>query len=188
MARHSVLEPPAGHPPGAVLRRDAGPAPGAAVGCLVLLLVCAGGGAVQLVLTSLGYADPVVLLGVLGGAALCGLFAFRAARGLRGLRAGARRPDVLAVDGHGVAARCAGRPPFRYAWSQVRRLDAGAGRETGWLRLWLVAGVPGPEGLPAARRTNEGALLLLRFGPGAEREPVAGAVRRYAPRGVRVRL
>ncbi|OEV02773.1 hypothetical protein AN216_15085 [Streptomyces oceani] len=99
-----------------------------------------------------------------------------------------RLPDSLAIDTHGVAFRCGGRATLRYSWSEVRRLDAGAGQEKGWLRLWLVDGVPLPDAVPDSRRTSEGALLVLEFGDGAERETVAAAVRAYRPPGVRMRL
>ena len=183
------LQPPPGHEPGVLLARDPVPASRAAVGCLVLLAFCAAATFVQVVAGLLGRTDtlPVIAVTVLVGL-LVGGIVLRAARGLRGQYVGARLPDAFAVDTHGIAARCDGRSAFRYSWRQVRRLDAGAGRESGWLRLWLVEGVPGPEGLPAARRTTEDALLLLRFGPGAERAAVAEAIRRYAPQGVRVRL
>ncbi|MCF6525054.1 hypothetical protein [Streptomyces sp. JJ36] len=185
----SGLAPPDGHAPGAAVARDAVPLSPFVVGCLGLLGLCAGVAAVQAAFraTTPGY-GAVVLLCTLGLAALLARPLVGALRGIRQQRVLARKPDALAVDTHGVAARCDGRAPFRYAWSQVRRLDAGAGDSAGWLRLWLVDGVPEPPRLPASRRTPEGALLVLRFGDGAERPAVAEAVRRYAPPGVRTRL
>ncbi|AXK35157.1 hypothetical protein DVA86_23440 [Streptomyces armeniacus] len=180
------LRPPDGHAPGPVLARAGLTASKAALllaGCGVLGAALL---AVRLSGLSLPDMSPLVPTAVL--AVPLAWFACGHRRAGRAEVAAAAQPDALAVDTHGVALRCHGRGPVRYAWSQVRRLDAGAGRNAGWLRLWLVDGVPAPRSVPAPRRTSEGALLVLEFGDGADRETVAEAVREYAPPGVRVRL
>lgn len=132
-------------------------------------------------------AGPAVALPGLGALALVSFPL--GARALRQVRDDYLTPDAVGLDERGVIARCAGRRAFRVPWSRVRRLDAGAGREAGWLRLWIIDdAVEGVARLPHRRRTNEGAALLVRFGPGVDRQALSAAVERLAPEGVRVRL
>lgn len=186
MPTNRGLRPPTGHAPGAVIERASVPASKTVLFLAALFLLGAGLMAVRLSGLALISVSPLVPTAVL--VALAALFGYRYWQSGRAEVVGARQPDALALDSHGVAVRCDGRSPFRYAWSQVRRLDAGAGRNAGWLRLWLVDGVPAPSCVPARRRTSEGALLVMEFGDGAERETVAETVREHVPQGVRVRL
>ncbi|MER0245367.1 hypothetical protein AAHZ94_25970 [Streptomyces sp. HSW2009] len=178
-----VFQPPSDFGPGALFLRER-VRPDAAV-CLRL---CALLG-LPLVLSA-GLARQAGLAVALPGLVTLGLLAFPlAARTLREVRDDYLVPDAVGLDARGVVVRCAGRGGFRVPWSRVRRLDAGAGREAGWLRLWVVADeVAGVARLPRRRRTNEGAALLVRFGPGVDREALLVAVQEYAPESIRVRL
>ncbi|MFH8368887.1 hypothetical protein [Streptomyces sp. NPDC018031] len=179
------FEPPPGFGPGALFVRapqrfDRAVLAGHALRNAGPLCLMAGG-----VAAGLPFVYPV-LLGVVFGP----LTVRPALRDLRLMRVARDAPDAVGLDERGVLVRCEGRRAFQVPWSRVRRLDAGAGREAGWLRLWLVrdATVPEVDRLPGRRRTGEGAVLVVRFGDGADRDELARAVRRFAPAGIRVRL
>ncbi|MFE6780535.1 hypothetical protein [Streptomyces sp. NPDC057702] len=178
-----VFQPPSDFGPGALFVRER-VRPGALA--WLHLLACFG---LPLALSA-GVAHQAGTEVALPGLAALGLLGFPAGtRALRRIRVDYLSPDAVGLDERGVTARAAGQSTFHVPWSRVRRLDAGAGREAGWLRLWVIDdAVEGVTRLPRRRRTSEGAALLVRFGPGVDREALLVAVQRYAPTGIRVRL
>lgn len=184
-ATASPFEPPPGFGPGALFVQEPRPLDGAVLLRHTLCVtppLCAalGGIAAGYVVFSVG------LFAVVFGP----LAVWPAVRDLRLMRIARDTPDVVGVDARGVLVRCEGRRPFQVPWRHVRRLDAGAGRDAGWLRLWITAGVTVEEieRLPRRRRTTEDATLVVRFGDGVDRGELGEALRRFAPPGVRTRL
>ncbi|WEV27816.1 hypothetical protein OYE22_23515 [Streptomyces sp. 71268] len=178
-----VFQPPSDFGPGTLFVRERVPPDTASwlrlLAHFCLPLVIAGAIAKQV--------GPWVAL---PGLVVLGLISFPPGlRVLREVRDDYLAPDAVGLDERGVIARSAGRATFRVPWSRVRRLDAGAGREAGWLRLWVIDdAIEGVDRLPRRRHTSEGAALLARFGPGMDREALLVAVERHAPEGIRVRL
>ncbi|MFG3258603.1 hypothetical protein [Streptomyces sp. NPDC048172] len=201
---HRAFTPPADFGPGALFVHEPGPRPvvppWAAVAVLAVLAVAGvaasggtGGGAVAAV----------------GGCAVLGSLTVPA---LRRRAWEHTRPDAVGFDARGILVRCDGGAPFHVPWRHVRRLDTGHARvrlpgnqwtayqrrraqglEPDWLRLWLVPGAA-PEAertlsaLASWRRTDEDAVLLLRFHRGVDLPELATAAREHAPQGVRLGL